>query len=216
MTGEGEGMRGAHARSSGRMDGSADFAPILARAARGDAAAWRAVVDEYSGRVYGLLRSQGANPDLAEEITQSVFCTLAAKLAEYVEGGRFESWLFRIAMNRLRDEARRRRRHATSVGEPEVLEGLAGEAPAPRAAPDADEVAALRGALAQLGAADREVIDLRHVGGMSFKQIAEHLGEPLGTLLARHHRALAKLRAILVGDAAGEAPRSAAAKERAP
>lgn len=198
------------------MDGSADFAPILARAARGDAAAWRAVVDEYSGRVYGLLRSQGANPDLAEEITQSVFCTLAAKLAEYVEGGRFESWLFRIAMNRLRDEARRRRRHATSVGEPEVLEGLAGEAPAPRAAPDADEVAALRGALAQLGAADREVIDLRHVGGMSFKQIAEHLGEPLGTLLARHHRALTKLRAILVGDAAGEAPRGAAPKERAP
>ncbi len=216
MTVEGEGMRGAFARSTGRMDGSADFAPILARAARGDAAAWRAVVDEYSGRVYGLLRSQGANPDLAEEITQSVFCTLAAKLAEYVEGGRFESWLFRIAMNRLRDEARRRRRHAKAVGEPEVLEGLAGEAPAPRQAPDPEEVAALRGALAQLGEADREVIDLRHVGGMSFKQMADHLGEPLGTLLARHHRALAKLRAILVGDAAGGGPSTPAAKERAP
>jgi DNA-directed RNA polymerase specialized sigma24 family protein len=37
---------------------------------------------------------------------------------------------------------------------------------------------------------------------MSFKQMAEHLGEPLGTLLARHHRALAKLRAILEGPAA--------------
>ena len=60
------------------------------------------------------------------------------------------------------------------------------------------------------------MIDLRHVAGMSFKQISEHLGEPLGTLLARHHRALAKLRAILVGDAAGEAPPATAAKERAP
>jgi RNA polymerase sigma-70 factor (ECF subfamily) len=41
---------------------------------------------------------------------------------------------------------------------------------------------------------DRDVIELRHHGGLSFKQIAELLDEPLGTLLARHHRALRKLR----------------------
>lgn len=173
-------------------------ASLLSRAARGDASAWRSLVDEYSGRVYGLLRSQGADPELAEELTQSVFCTVAAKINEYVEGGRFESWLFRIAMNRLRDDARRRRRHAKPAGEGEVLEGLAGAAPDPaagRAAPE--ELAALREAVARLSDSDREIIDLRHVGGMSFKQMSEHLGEPLGTLLARHHRALAKLRAML-------------------
>ncbi|MGA0172078.1 MAG: sigma factor-like helix-turn-helix DNA-binding protein [Phycisphaerales bacterium] len=38
------------------------------------------------------------------------------------------------------------------------------------------------------------MIELRHIGGMSFRQMAEHLDEPLGTLLARHHRALRKLR----------------------
>jgi RNA polymerase sigma-70 factor (ECF subfamily) len=187
-------------------DDARSSADLLARAARGEDAAWRTLVGEYSGRVYGLLRSQGADPELAEEVTQSVFCTVAAKLPEYVEGGRFESWLFRIAMNRLRDDARRRRRHAKPAGENEVLEGLAGPAPdrsAGRA--DAEELAALRAAVAQLSESDREVIDLRHVGGMSFKQMAEHLGEPLGTLLARHHRALAKLRAILEGAAAGGA-----------
>jgi RNA polymerase sigma-70 factor (ECF subfamily) len=179
------------------------LADVLSRAARGDESAWRAVVGEYSRRVYGLLRSQGANPDLAEEITQSVFCTLAAKLPEYVEGGRFESWLFRIAMNRLRDDARRRRRHARPAGETEVLEGLAGPAPEPARA-DSDDLAALRAAVARLSPSDREIIDLRHVGGMSFKQMAEHLGEPLGTLLARHHRAIGKLRAAL--EEAGIAP----------
>ena len=46
-------------------------AETLALAARGDAAAWKSIVGEYSGRVYGLLRSQGANPELAEEVTQS-------------------------------------------------------------------------------------------------------------------------------------------------
>lgn len=200
-----EGMRGRPARSAPGMTDESTLADILSRAARGDAAAWRAIVDEYSRRVYGLLRSQGADPDLAEEITQSVFCTLAAKLPGYVEGGRFESWLFRIAMNRLRDDARRRRRHARPAGEAEVLEGLAGPAPEPEPArADADDLSALRAAVARLSPSDREIIDLRHVGGMSFKQMAEHLGEPLGTLLARHHRAIGKLRAALEG--AGIAP----------
>ncbi len=181
------------------MEGAGPLpADTLARAARGDAAAWRAIVGEYSGRVYGLLRSQGADPELAEEITQSSFAKVAEKLADYEDTGRFESWLFRIAMNRLRDDARRRRRHAKPAGEQEVLEGLAGAAPDPaagRAAPE--ELSALRAAVAALGDADREIIDLRHVAGMNFKQMSVHLGEPVGTLLARHHRALAKLRAAL-------------------
>jgi RNA polymerase sigma factor (sigma-70 family) len=193
-------MPGRPVRSSPRMTEQDPMESVLSRAARGDEEAWRVVVEAYSGRVYGLLRSQGTNPDLAEEITQSVFCTLAAKLRDYVEGGRFESWLFRIAMNRLRDEARRRRRHARPAGESEVLEGLAGAAPEPRPTPEPEQLRALRAAMAQLSPADREVIDLRHVGGMSFKQMADHLGEPLGTLLARHHRALAKLRGMLDPD----------------
>lgn len=41
-----------------------------------------------------------------------------------------------------------------------------------------------------LSEADREIVELRHHGGLSFKQIADVLGEPMGTLLARHHRAL--------------------------
>ena len=178
-------------------------AAVLVRAARGDDAAWRMIVSEYSGRVYGLLRSQGADPELAEEITQSVFCTIAAKLVDYVEGGRFESWLFRIAVNRLRDDARRKRRHAKPAGANEVLEGLAGAAPDHNAGrAQAEELHALRAAVERLSDSDREVIDLRHVGGMSFKEMALHLGEPLGTLLARHHRALAKLRGFLEGPAA--------------
>jgi len=182
----------------GMNDDGRVSAEVLARAARGDEVAWRSLVEAYSGRVYGLLRSQGADPELAEEIAQSTFCTLAQKLGDYVDAGRFESWLFRIAMNRLRDNARRRRRHAKPAGEGEVLEALAGAAPDPaEGRADGEEIVALRAAVARLSESDREVIALRHVAGMSFKQMSDHLGEPLGTLLARHHRALAKLKAIL-------------------
>lgn len=171
---------------------------LLAAAAGGDEAAWRAIVDAYAARVHGLVLAQCGDRDLAEEIVQSTFCTVASKLSGYVESGRFEAWLFRIAVNRLRDEQRRRRRQASPTDD--AILGV-------RAAPDGDRAAErserdeqrrrLRSALARLADADQRVVHLRHVGGLSFREIAEVLGEPLGTVLARHHRALRKLRDLL-------------------
>jgi RNA polymerase sigma-70 factor (ECF subfamily) len=169
----------------------------LQRAAGGDEPAWRRIVEAYTPRVFGLIRAQCGNADLAEEITQSTFCTIVARIGQYTELGRFESWLFRIAMNRLRDEMRRRKRHARPV-DTEALVGLGG---ADESRPDPgvgqDEVQALRAAMDRLSEADRRVIHLRHFAGLSFARIAEVLGEPLGTVLARQHRALGKLRQML-------------------
>ncbi|MHC4947655.1 MAG: RNA polymerase sigma factor [Planctomycetota bacterium] len=179
----------------------------LGRAGRGDERAWRVIVETYSGRVYGLLRAQCGDPDLAEEITQSTFCTIVAKIESYTELGRFESWLFRIAMNRLRDEMRRRKRQAAPT-EQEALAALAGAGPghaAPGEGTD-EQTLALREALTRLSEADQRIIHLRHHAGLSFKQIAELLDQPLGTVLARQHRALKKLRALLEagsGEASG-------------
>jgi RNA polymerase sigma-70 factor (ECF subfamily) len=55
----------------------------------------------------------------------------------------------------------------------------------------------LRAAMDRLGEGDREIMELRHTGGMSFRALSDYFGEPLGTLLARHHRALKKLRTLL-------------------
>ena len=172
----------------------------LQRAAGGDEDAWRTIIESYSGRVFGLIRSQCGNADLAEEITQSVFCTMAEKIVGYTESGRFESWLFRIAINRLRDEMRRRKRHARPVEE-EKLIGMAGVI---EVEPDRDDArrqdtGALREAMAQLPEADQRIVYLRHYGELSFRQIADILDQPLGTVLARQHRALKKLRDLLEG-----------------
>ncbi|MFG0328304.1 MAG: RNA polymerase sigma factor [Phycisphaerales bacterium] len=201
---------------------------ILERAANGDQAAWREIVDRYARRVFGLIRAQCRDPELAEEITQSVFCTVASKVGAeqeagsgYTEQGRFESWLFRIAMNRLRDEMRRRNRHAVPVDHA-TLGGLS------LASEEVDDLGAderaetrrdLRDAIARLSPEDREVIELRHLGGLSFRQIAEALDQPLGTVLARQHRALKKLRAMMTPDESESSPermegrRSAGASE---
>jgi len=170
----------------------------LLEAAEGSSAAWEEIVTTYARRVYALLHSQCGDSDLAEEITQSTFCTIAVKLAAYTELGRFEAWLFRIAMNRLRDEMRRRRRQAVAI-DSEALASFAGQDPrsTDQRVPDDPEIAALRSAMSRLNEADREVIQLRHYGGLSFRQIAELLDQPLGTVLARQHRALQKLAELM-------------------
>ncbi|MBX3380587.1 MAG: sigma-70 family RNA polymerase sigma factor [Phycisphaeraceae bacterium] len=174
----------------------AEITPVLVAASRGDEAAWRRIVDLYARRVFALAQARLRNPDVAEEIAQSVFATLAAKLVGggYTERGKFEPWLFRIASNRIRDEQRRNRRHPTAH-DSERIERT--ESRTEQSKEPLDQVARLRWAMAQLSEPDREVIELRHHGQMSFGQLAEVLGEPLGTLLARHHRALAKLKGLM-------------------
>lgn len=174
---------------------------LLALAAAGDDSAWAQLVNLYARRLFALARSRLGSVDLAEEIVQSVLVTVATKVTagEYTESGRFEPWLFRVAMNRIRDEIRRQRRSIveTNGHVPERIDpGL------PRVGDEDDDgqLEALRGAMGSLPQADREVIELRHHGGMSFKEIAAMTGEPMGTLLARHHRALRKLRTMIEKD----------------
>ena len=171
---------------------------LLAKAASGDEFAWKQIVDAYAFRVFALLRSKCMNEDLAEEITQSTFCTVAEKLAGYTESGKFEPWLFRIAMNRLRDEMRRRKRHAVPM-ENEMIGILTKGTTDSESDNNQDELTLkrLREAVRMLPSSDQDIIHMRHSAGMSYKQIASALDEPLGTVLARQHRAIKKLRSLM-------------------
>lgn len=182
--------------SDGGGSQNPDVTPVLFAASHGDERAWRRIVDLYARRVFALAQSRLRNPEVAEEITQSVFATLAAKLVGggYTEQGKFEPWLFRIATNRIRDEQRRTRRHPVTHDAEAVARAASRDQDARR---EQEQIDKLRAAMHQLADADREIIELRHHGQMSFAELAEMLGEPIGTLLARHHRALAKLRSLM-------------------
>ena len=176
-----------------------DYAQLLKAAAHGDDQAWSELVKALAPRVHGLIVANTRDPDLAEEITQSVFCTVAERVHDYVEQGRLEAWVFRIAMNRLRDEMRRRTRHAKPVGDvgfPEAQQSGREDRPA-YVRTDDETASALWDAVRDLSPQDQEILHLRHVAGINFKTIAEMLDTPVGTLLARHFRALKRLRAQL-------------------
>ncbi|MCC7388170.1 MAG: sigma-70 family RNA polymerase sigma factor [Phycisphaerales bacterium] len=183
-------------------EGSIDLIGVVRAARNGDEGAWGTLVGEYGPRVFALARSRLRSPDLAEEVMQSVFATIAIKLRDgaYDEHGKFEPWLFRIAMNRIRDTVRKAKREGSEdrLRLAAVREEVVVSADQHRGSAEAMEH--LRDALGGLSKPDREIVELRYHAGLSFRQIAELLGEPIGTLLARHHRALRKLRAKLEGD----------------
>lgn len=173
---------------------AADVESLVFRASKNEERAWAELVGLYSRRVYALARSRLRDQHLAEEITQAVFVAVFQYLrsGKYESSGRFEPWLFRIAMNRIRDHIRRTSRRPTHTRETSSL--TAEDRPADGVA---DGFERLREAVMGLPDSDQEIISLRHQAGLEFKAIAEMLDEPVGTLLARHHRALAKLRKAL-------------------
>jgi RNA polymerase sigma-70 factor (ECF subfamily) len=197
-------------------EGDHELQDALALAAQGDEQAWRRLVSYYGPRVFGLILHQCRDRDLAEEVMQATFVKVVAAIDTYDDQGRFEPWLFRIAMNHLRDEMRRRKRQATPLSVTEDPEGSGnawfetrsgtgrgtdGRADDPfEQASRREQHERLRSAVGAMSEADRQILTLRHTAGLSFAQIARTLDQPLGTVLARAHRAVGKLRKLLETD----------------
>lgn len=185
---------------------------MVAAAAGGDADAWGRIVGHYGPRLYALALSRLRSADLAEEVAQAVMVKVAEKLGSgasgYEERGAFEAWIFRIAMNRVRDEARARTRSRSRTeslaADGPGIEGIAGPSYAGIDDRQERELEELRAAVTGLPERDQEIIALRHQGQMSFQQMSELLGEPVGTLLARHHRALKKLKKTIESSRSGD------------
>ncbi|MBI4716219.1 MAG: sigma-70 family RNA polymerase sigma factor [Planctomycetes bacterium] len=193
-----------------RMYAGDELTAIIERARQLDAAAFDALVERYSARLFGFLYRFTNQPEDAEDLVQEVFVRLVRTIRDYQHDGRFEPWLFRIAANLARDRVRRIGRSPTLASldgpTPESDEESDGDAAgqAGGAAPDAslvdrESAVQLDRALARLSDPEREVILMRHYGEMSFADIAEVTSAPLGTVLARAHRALAKLRKWMEG-----------------
>jgi RNA polymerase sigma-70 factor (ECF subfamily) len=166
-----------------------DEARALERFLGGDEAAFEDLVTRYESKVrtlaYGILRDRG----LAEDVAQETFLTAHQKARSFRgdSPASFRSWLFRIAVNRARDELRRKSRR----GEVELDESEAG-----RDAPW-DQRLDLSRAIAEIRPEHRTALILREVEGLSYAEIAEALGWPAGTVMTRIHRARLELRALL-------------------
>ena len=180
---------------------------LIGRAAEGDARALEVLYDRYSRVVFSFALRIVGDRELAEEILQEVFFRAWQQGAAFrATRGTFVTWLLSITHNLAIDEVRKRRRRPQKADSEEPETVLAAVADTSAGSDVEDEVwlGALRqtitGALDQLPPAQREAIELAYYQGLTQREIAEQLGEPLGTIKTRIRLGLQKLREALAGN----------------
>ena len=163
---------------------------LLARVARGDPAAVRALMARKLPRIHGLAARLLNDAAEAEDVTQEVFVRAWKQAGRWKPGGaRFDTWLHRVALNLCYDRLRRRREVATDAP-PEVAD----DGPAPdRGLGAADVGARVARAMAALPDRQREALVLCHYQELGNIEAAALMGvsvEALESLLSRGRRAL--------------------------
>ncbi|MBI5725305.1 MAG: sigma-70 family RNA polymerase sigma factor [Planctomycetes bacterium] len=182
-------------------------AAAISQAQTGRAEGFEELLKRYGQRLFGyFLRATGSYHD-AEDLLGEMTLRLVRQIKSYDDHGRFEPWLFRIAANLVRDRIRRRKANPTRLSlsaEDESGQSLADDLP-DRPSDVADGLMAremshkLQQAMNELDETTRNMILLRHFGGLSFKEIADTFDCPLGTALAKVHRGLTTLKKRLEG-----------------
>ena len=148
---------------------------------------------EHAARIYSFVAYRVGDPQLAEDLTADVFeRALRARRRYDSAKGSEQTWLYAIAVNRVRDQGRRRAAERRAIDRLPAAPSETGDS-AERLG-TSDEV--LR-AVAALSPDEREVVALRYGADLTAPQIAEALDQPLTTVEGRLYRALRKLRAAL-------------------
>jgi RNA polymerase sigma-70 factor (ECF subfamily) len=153
--------------------------------------------ERYGRLVFSIATNSISDADLAEEITQDVFLRVWKRADTYVAGyGKVVTWLARIARNRAIDVIRQQnvRPEGHSISWAEVMENTLPDSQSVEADFDLTQrQQAVRLAIAQLPEEQQRALALAYFKGYSHQQIADELGEPLGTVKTRIRLGMQKL-----------------------
>jgi RNA polymerase sigma-70 factor (ECF subfamily) len=179
---------------------------VVERCLSGDDAAWEELVRLHTRRVYGLCYRFTGKESEAQDLTQDVFLRVFRALASFRSTeGSFTTWLARLTRNLLIDHYRRNRNERITDSIEEQLpriEGGSEESLASSSRPDSavagrEASELLQGALAKLSPELRETIILRDLQEMEYREIAQVLAIPEGTVKSRLNRGRAELARLL-------------------
>lgn len=182
-------------------------AEVIARARKGDHAAFRVLVERYEGRVFRMAVRVLRDEEQARDAVQDAFIKVYGSLDRFEGRSGFYTWLYRIVMNQCLDRKRRDKSDREVEWKDEV-ESLPMDGAAPLLgdpAPGGPEVQVghlelrkiLGTAIDALPEDARRTIQLREIDGLSYKEIAEALGIPKGTVMSRLHYARQRLQELL-------------------
>lgn len=181
---------------------------LAAQAAAGRQSAFRELLSRYEKPVFALVYRMVRDRALAEDLAQETFIRAFSAIGSYNPRYKFSSWIFKIANNLTIDHLRRKRLDTVSIhGAPHAVTedeqartSLDLESPDER--PDTyvenrELGSEIEAAIGRLRPEYKSVTILRHVEGYSYKEIAEIMELPLGTVKTYIHRARLELQEAL-------------------
>jgi RNA polymerase sigma-70 factor (ECF subfamily) len=190
--------------SPGRI-GISDEELLVAYRDRADRQAFAELVRRYERELYSYLRRYLGDAGLAEDAFQVTFLQVHLKCDQFEEGRRFRPWLYTIATNQAIDLQRRNKRHrsvsldrntrqASSDDVGSLMDLLVSREPAPEfRAESGQQQEWIRGAVEQLPDGLREAVHLVYYQGLKYREAADILKIPVGTVKSRLHSAILKL-----------------------
>jgi RNA polymerase sigma-70 factor (ECF subfamily) len=175
---------------------------LLRRIGSADEEAFRELFRRYSPNALALARRVVRQPFIAEEIVQEAFLAAWRNAEGYREGrGSVRSWLMTMVHHRAVDAVRREESQRRRAEDAQVSGALAVEDPADAVVAQLglpEERRAVRAALADLPAEQRQVIELMYFDGLSQSKVSERLRLPLGTVKSRTLLGMRRLRSALI------------------
>jgi RNA polymerase sigma-70 factor, ECF subfamily len=171
--------------------------------AQNDALAFAQLVRRWEKPVQNLCARMIGDAHRAEDLAQDIFARIFSKRAEYRPTAKFSTWLWRIALNRCYDELRReqlRRECSLQSGDDDAFvaaDALSCEPSPDGAAIENEHAQLVRNALLKLPETYRSVVVLRHYEDLKFREIAQVLNIPEGTVKSRMAEAMIQLARML-------------------
>ena len=178
---------------------------LLSYRSERDGRVFEELVHRYEKELFGYLKHYLGSAEMAEDVFQQTFLQVHLKCDQFEPGRPVRPWLYTVATNQAIDYQRRNRRHrlcsldrTVQRNSEEGTSGLAGllgvaaDGPA-EDAEAAEQHEALRREVDKLPALSRQVVLLVYFQGLKYREAAEVLSVPVGTVKSRLHAALQKL-----------------------
>lgn len=178
---------------------------LITRVMNGEGSAYRPIVERYQNRIHAMVFGMVRNTEDARDITQAAFIKAYQNLHSFRIESSFYTWLYRIAMNLAIDHCRKNRRRRTSSFDEAiaardedgtVLELHHSESPH-KSLSRKELQEKIYKALDELSEEQREVVLLREVEGLSYKEIADAMEIPEGTVMSHLFYARKRLQMLL-------------------
>ena len=172
---------------------------LIADCLNGQTQAFGDLVVRYQNRLYNTLVGVLGSVDDAHDVAQEAFVNAFQKLHTFRGHSAFYSWLFRIALNSAVSQQRKINRVAVSIEATRERSGIEPIDRRPASRPEhaletTERQSAVRSALAELAEEFRTALVLKEMENLSYQEIAEIVGCPVGTVRSRIHRARSELR----------------------